>query len=94
MKYSLVAVALAAVVRAQTIDDVPTCAVPCLDEAITSETDCETTDYACVCENFSAIQGTATGCVITECGAETALSKLPTHSPIILPYWMRTVPVY
>lgn len=74
MKYAFVAIALAAAVHAQTIDDVPECAIPCLDDAISSETDCDTTDYACVCENFEAIQGVATSCVISECGAETALS--------------------
>lgn len=75
MKYALVAVALAAAVHAQTIDDVPECAIPCLDDAIESETDCATDDYPCVCANFEAIQGVATSCVISECGAETALSR-------------------
>lgn len=76
MKYAFVAIALAAAVHAQTIDDVPECAIPCLDDAIASETDCATDDYPCVCENFDAIQGVATSCVISECGAETALSML------------------
>merc|ERR1712169_119424 len=76
MKYAFVAIALAAAVHAQTIDDVPECAIPCLDDAIASETDCATDDYPCVCENFEAIQGVATSCVISECGAETALNEV------------------
>ncbi|KAI6781180.1 hemoglobin and hemoglobin-haptoglobin-binding protein-like protein [Emericellopsis cladophorae] len=76
MKYAVAAAILAAVVKAQTIDDVPSCAVPCLDEAIASETDCDTTDYACVCENFEAVQGVATACVIEECGATVALNEV------------------
>lgn len=84
MKYAFVAIALAAAVHAQTIDDVPECAIPCLDDAIASETDCATDDYPCVCENFEAIQGVATSCVISECGAETALSMLsPSLTPIV-----------
>lgn len=75
MKYTVAALAFAALVRAQSRDDIPECAIPCLDDAIQSETDCDVTDYACVCPKFSDIQSTATGCVVSECGAETALSK-------------------
>ena len=76
MKYAVAAALLAAIVKAQTIDDVPSCAVPCLDDAIKSETDCDTTDYACVCANFDAIRGVATTCVIDECGPEVALNEV------------------
>merc|ERR1712000_674217 len=51
-------------------------AVPCLDDAIASETSCDTTDYACVCENFESVQGVATACVIEECGATVALNEV------------------
>lgn len=77
MKYALVALALAASVRAQTRDDIPECAIPCIDDAITSETSCDTTDFSCACANIEKIQGAATGCVLSDCGADTALSKLP-----------------
>lgn len=76
MKYALVALALAAAARAQTRDDIPECAIPCIDDAITSETDCETTDFACACANIESIQGAATGCVLSECGAEVALGEV------------------
>ena len=74
MKYAVAAALLAAVAKAQTINDVPKCAIPCLDDAIASETSCETTDYACVCENFDAIQGKASSCVFDKCGATVTLS--------------------
>ena len=77
MKYAYAALFAAALARAQSRDDIPECAISCLDDAITSETDCAVDDYACVCENFDSIQGSATGCVIDSCGAETALSMSP-----------------
>lgn len=77
MKYAYAALALAALVRCQTREDIPECAIPCLDDAVKSETDCEVTDYACICKDFDAIQGAATSCVISECGADKALSMYP-----------------
>lgn len=74
MKYMYAALALAAAVRAQSRDDIPKCAIPCLDDAIESETSCEVDDYACVCKDFDSIQGAATGCVLEECGSDVALS--------------------
>ncbi|KAL6863451.1 hypothetical protein ACO1O0_003706 [Amphichorda felina] len=76
MKYAYAALALVAAVHAQTREDIPECALPCLDDAITSETDCKTTDYVCVCKNFDAVQGAATGCVISECGADVAIGEV------------------
>ncbi|RGP78500.1 extracellular membrane 8-cysteine cfem [Fusarium longipes] len=77
MKYSVALVAIAAVAaQAQSLADVPKCALPCLDKAIESETSCETTDTACVCENFSAIRGVATSCVIDACGTDVAINKV------------------
>jgi hypothetical protein len=74
MKYAFAAVALAAVARAQTLADIPECALPCLDKSIADNTDCKTTDLACVCENFDAVQGDATACVLKECGSDVAIS--------------------
>jgi hypothetical protein len=84
MKYAIAALALAALARAQSRDDIPKCALPCLDDAITSETNCDVSDYACVCPNFSDIQSTATGCVVSECGAETALNEVCAGTKISL----------
>ncbi|KAK2601625.1 hypothetical protein QQS21_004860 [Conoideocrella luteorostrata] len=79
MKFSAVAaVAFAALVSAQSKDDIPSCAIPCLDDAVKSKTSCSTTDFACICkkENFSAIQGAATSCVISKCGPEKAVGEV------------------
>lgn len=76
MKYAFALVAAAAFARAQTREDIPECALPCLDKAITDNSDCKTTDYACVCKNFDAIRGSATTCVIDECGPTVALNEV------------------
>lgn len=89
MKYAFVALALAAAARAQSRSDIPSCALDCLDEAITSKTSCTTTDYTCVCKNFDSIQGSATSCVIKACGADVAVSKFSPHSPLPLGFISR-----
>jgi len=78
MKYAFVAAALVAAVGAQTLADIPSCALPCIDDAVGSTTSCDTTDLVCICKdsNFSAIQGAATSCVIDKCGADVALNKV------------------
>lgn len=55
---------------------VPSCARPCLDDAIKSTTSCAIDDLACVCKNFGSIQGAAVGCVLAKCGQDTALSTV------------------
>ncbi|KAK7414342.1 hypothetical protein QQX98_006784 [Neonectria punicea] len=76
MKYAFVALALAAAARAQSRDDIPECAIDCLDEGIESETSCSTTDYTCVCKDFSKVQAVATSCVIDACGADVAVNDV------------------
>lgn len=81
MKYAFAAIALAAVASAQSLADIPKCAIPCLDESISKNTDCETTDLACVCKNFKEVQGDATSCVIEKCGSDVAISMFSLHPP-------------
>ncbi|UPL01966.1 hypothetical protein LCI18_012900 [Fusarium solani-melongenae] len=76
MKFSLAVVALIASVQAQSLSDVPSCALPCLDDAIESETDCKTTDLVCVCKDFDKVRSKATSCVIDKCGADVAINKV------------------
>ncbi|KAM0354295.1 hypothetical protein ACHAPU_001339 [Fusarium lateritium] len=76
MKYSFAFAALVAAVQAQSLGDVPKCAIPCLDKAIASESSCDTTDLACVCKNFDDIRSAATSCVIDECGSDVAISEV------------------
>lgn len=76
MKFSLAVLALIASVQAQSRSDIPSCALPCLDDAIESETDCKTTDYVCVCKNFDDVRSKATSCVIDKCGADVAINEV------------------
>lgn len=76
MKYAFAAIALAALARAQTREDIPECAIPCLDEAIRNNSDCSVDDTACVCGAFDAIRGDASSCVIDACGIDTALNEV------------------
>ncbi|PTB35655.1 hypothetical protein M441DRAFT_62699 [Trichoderma asperellum CBS 433.97] len=73
---TVLAVTFAALAQAQTRADIPSCALPCLDAAVTANTKCSTTDYACICKDFSAVQTSATSCVIEKCGADVALNKV------------------
>ncbi|KAM0456585.1 hypothetical protein ACHAPV_005095 [Trichoderma viride] len=73
---TVLAVAFAALAQAQTRADIPSCALPCLDAAVTANTKCATTDYTCICKDFSAVQTAATSCVISKCGADVALNKV------------------
>ena len=74
MKYSFVALALVAAVSAQTREDIPSCALPCLDDAVSSVSTCKTTDIPCICKVFDKVQTAATSCILDKCGADTALS--------------------
>lgn len=76
MKYAFAAAALAATVSAQSLSDIPSCAIPCIDASRTAVTTCTADDYACLCDNITAIQGDATTCVISGCGADVAVSTL------------------
>ncbi|KAL7949223.1 hypothetical protein V8C42DRAFT_313673 [Trichoderma barbatum] len=73
MKFTLFLATFAAVVYGQTIDDVPTCAIPCIQNAIATATDCDVDDFACACESFDAVQAASISCVIAACGAAVAI---------------------
>lgn len=72
MKFA-VAAALFALAAAQTAADIPSCAKDCLDKAAATA-GCSTTDYPCICAKKDELQGAATGCVLSACGADVALS--------------------
>ncbi|KAL6900469.1 hypothetical protein GGI43DRAFT_383944 [Trichoderma evansii] len=73
---TVLAVTFAALAQAQTRADIPSCALPCLDAAVTANTKCATTDYTCICKDFTAVQTAATSCVISKCGADVAVNKV------------------
>lgn len=76
MKFTLALATFVAAVYGQTVDDIPPCAVPCIQNAITSATTCSADDFACACEtaNFDAIQAASINCVVAACGADVAIS--------------------
>ncbi|KAI0551160.1 hypothetical protein F4679DRAFT_182902 [Xylaria curta] len=76
MKYTVAALALAAAVSAQSLSDIPACALPCIDDARTKETTCGADDYKCICDNIDKLQTAATSCVLSSCGADTALNQV------------------
>ncbi|KAL7897171.1 hypothetical protein HDV63DRAFT_87711 [Trichoderma sp. SZMC 28014] len=78
MKFTLVLATFVAAVYGQTVGDIPPCAVPCIESAITSATTCSATDFVCACQtaNFNAIQAASLSCVITACGADVAINQV------------------
>jgi hypothetical protein len=77
MKYIAAVLAFAACATAQSISACGGKAQPCLDAATASSGICSQGDWACGCENMSAIQGGATSCVLEACGgASGALAVL------------------
>lgn len=84
MRLAAAAAALAlaaAAARAQSAADLPACAVSCLNDAVTQSTTCAVDDFACICGDFSAIQGVATGCILAACGADVAVSACSRTPP-------------
>ncbi|KAI0973201.1 hypothetical protein F4678DRAFT_459331 [Xylaria arbuscula] len=63
-------------VSAQTWNDIPACAQPCILNAVATVTSCGSTDYQCICASRDAVQTAATSCVITACGVDVALNQV------------------
>ncbi|KAI2470797.1 hypothetical protein F4781DRAFT_158073 [Annulohypoxylon bovei var. microspora] len=76
MKYTIVVLALATFASAQSLSDIPQCALPCIDSARTGSTNCSADDYACICKNKDAITTAGTSCVLKSCGATVATGQV------------------
>ncbi|UNI24716.1 hypothetical protein JDV02_010443 [Purpureocillium takamizusanense] len=77
MKYTAVlSLALAALAAAQSRSDLPSCSLPCLDDAVAATSSCGKDDFACICKKFDKIQGAATGCILKGCGQDVALNQV------------------
>ncbi|KAI0433150.1 hypothetical protein F5Y09DRAFT_299809 [Xylaria sp. FL1042] len=77
MQFTLAALTtLAIAVSAQSWDDIPACAQPCILDAVAAVTDCSSTDYACICADRDAVQNEAQSCVIAACGLDVALNEV------------------
>lgn len=88
MKYSaLLIAATAGLASAQCVSDIPSCAQSCIEDAAASATSCGAQDFECQCTtaNQAAIQGAATSCVISACGADVAVSMCLTSPELHLP---------
>jgi hypothetical protein len=84
MKYSAVIVAaLAAAASAQDISIFPSCSLPCIMDAISKATNCQTTDFVCVCKNMDALTSAATGCVVDKCGIDVATGMFLLTDPCV-----------
>ncbi|KAI2622799.1 hypothetical protein GGS26DRAFT_245866 [Hypomontagnella submonticulosa] len=76
MKFAVAAVTLAALASAQSLGDIPQCAVKCIDDARASSTDCTATDYVCICKNKDTLTTAASSCVIGACGLDVATNQV------------------
>lgn len=74
-RHALALLATASLALAQSLSDLPSCAIPCLNDAIKQTSTCATTDLACICKKFDKIQGAAAGCILGACGKDVALGN-------------------
>lgn len=75
MELALV-VSFAAAVYGLTINELPGCVLDCFQSAITSVTECPSTDYACACKSAEAVVAQGQPCVLATCGIEVAAGRL------------------
>ncbi|KAJ3568139.1 hypothetical protein NPX13_g6524 [Xylaria arbuscula] len=77
MKYAVATLAyFFAAASAQSLSDIPACALPCIDDARTKATDCAADDYQCICSHVEALSTAATECVLGECGQDVAIQQV------------------
>ncbi|PTB65629.1 hypothetical protein BBK36DRAFT_1092251, partial [Trichoderma citrinoviride] len=55
------------------LNDLPACCVPCVQDGIKKTTQCTFEDVACICENKTKIGKSAKDCVVSECGLNNAI---------------------
>lgn len=79
MKVTLLAAGLVATVFAQDLSTIPECARSCLTDAISQDGQCQATDAACVCGRIDQLTTLATGCVLSACGQDVAISMWNPH---------------
>ncbi|TFB02480.1 hypothetical protein CCMA1212_005154 [Trichoderma ghanense] len=76
MKTALIIATFAATVCSQTLDYLLNCALDCFQIAVTSVTDCSSTDYACACKSADAVVTQGQPCVLATCDVEVAAGNL------------------
>lgn len=93
MKVTLLAAGLVATVFAQDLSSIPECARSCLTDAIAQDGQCQATDASCVCGRIDQLTTLATGCVLSACGQDVALSMRSPPSLLKKPSCVFCVPV-
>jgi hypothetical protein len=73
--FALASLAMATLSAAQSLADLPSCSLTCLNDAVKQSTTCSATDLSCICQKFDSIQSAAAGCILSACGQDVALSK-------------------
>jgi len=80
MKYSAALLVAAGLAAAQDLSQIPSCAQPCLVDAIKNATSCHVdssfVDFKCACDHKSDLVSAATNCVLGACGLETATGQV------------------
>ncbi|KAK9438590.1 Extracellular membrane protein, CFEM domain protein [Metarhizium brunneum] len=77
MKFLAIAsLAMASLAAGQSLADLPSCALDCLNDAVKQGTTCSATDLPCICSKFDVIQGAAAGCILSACGQDVALNEV------------------
>ncbi|TDZ39182.1 hypothetical protein C8035_v006317 [Colletotrichum spinosum] len=78
MRFSAAAILAAAGLAAAQLESVPSCALTCLNTALSAGDSCAPGNIACLCSpaNFQAILTAATPCVIGSCGQDVAVNQV------------------
>ncbi|KAI0017838.1 hypothetical protein F4780DRAFT_571181 [Xylariomycetidae sp. FL0641] len=75
MQFRIAALAFAVAVTAQSVSDLPKCAVSCLPDALQG-TNCKADDLKCICKNQQKVGEAAAPCVVESCGMIAAESEV------------------
>lgn len=83
------AVAAQLVAAQSRADYFPSCALDCLAKGTTDATNCAADDAWCWCiqANYEAIYDSSQLCVLNDCGAIVALSKLHSLGVLVIIFW-------
>ncbi|PNP59547.1 hypothetical protein THARTR1_00720 [Trichoderma harzianum] len=58
------------------IDSLPSCALPCIQIAVKTASDCELDDLPCLCKQRAKIAQAAKKCILSTCGAKKTQKKV------------------
>ncbi|KAJ5120809.1 uncharacterized protein N7515_010197 [Penicillium bovifimosum] len=76
MKFTVATLIFAILAHASPRDEIPSCAVPCIDTVVTEQTSCVTDDFNCICASQAAVAKAGRRCVMDKCGLKTAMNEV------------------